>query len=383
MRGRKVLAIVLLLAALVSVGYVAARDYVEAAAFVVRAANLQGLSRRAAALEADAVADASATIPWRGGTLRARVYTPATLRGRAILVVPGVHAGAVDEPRLIAFAREIAATGHPVVTAELPDLARYEITARTTDMIEDAGDWVAREWRARLPAGEQLPGLAGISFGGGLAVVAASRMAGRAAWVLSFGGHGDLPRTLKFLCSGIQADGSHRPPHDYGVVIILLGVADRLVPAEQVDTLRAGIRIFLNASHLDMVDKPKAALQFARAREAADRMPEPARTYMQWVNDRAVDRLGPALLPHAAALGSDAALSPERNAPPAMPVYLLHGADDNVIPAAESARLAEYLRERGAQVTQLATPLITHAEVDRPPGVVEIWRLVRFWAGPL
>jgi hypothetical protein len=31
-------------------------------------------------------------------------------------------------------------------------------------------------------------------------------------------------------------------------------------------------------------------------------------------------------------------------------------------------------------VTQLATPLITHAEVDRSAAARAIWNLVRFWA---
>ena len=201
--------------------------------------------------------------------------------------------------------------------------------------------------------------------------------------MLSFGGHGDLPRTLRYLCTGVLPDGQVRPPHDYGVVIILLGVADRVVPAEQVEPLRQGILAFLNASHLDMVDKPRAALEFERARKLAETLPEPARTFMTWVNKRDVAHLGPALLPHVAAIGGDPALSPARNPPPSAPVYLLHGADDNVIPAAESEMLAADLRARGGRVTQLSTPLITHAEVDHPPGVGEIWRLIRFWAGPL
>jgi acetyl esterase/lipase len=361
----------------------AAHDYFEAAAFVVRAAGMQGFARKAAALEAETVSQHDTTIPWRGGVLRGRVYTPNDVSGRAILLVPGVHAAGIDEPRLINFAREIAATGHPVVTAELPDLARYEITPRTTDMIEDAGDWMRKAWSERMPARDRLVGLMGISFGGGLSVVAASRMAGRAGWVLSFGGHGDLPRTLRYLCTGSQPDGGHRPPHDYGVVIILQSVADRVVPPDQVQPLREGIRIFLNASHLDMVDKTKGAAEFARARAYAEGLPEPAKTFMSWVTNRDVAHLGPALLPHVSAMGDDAALSPERNPPPAMPVYLLHGADDNVIPAVESALLAHDLRQRGGSVLQLATPLITHAEVDHPPGLVEIWRLIRFWAGPI
>ena len=107
-----------------------------------------------------------------------------------------------------------------------------------------------------------------------------------------------------------------------------------------------------------------------RARKLSESLPEPARTFMSWVNNRDVAHLGPALLPHAAALGSDAALSPARNPPPSAPVYLLHGADDNVIPAVESELLADDLRARGTTVTQLSTPLITHAEVDHPPAVL-------------
>ena len=369
--------------ALLLVGYAGTQDYFEAAAFVVRAAGMTGVARSAAALEADAVSEAAVTISWRDGELRGRTYTPSSLSGRPILLVPGVHAAGIDEPRLINFAREIAATGHPVLTAELTDLARYQITPRTTDMIEDSADWATQYWARVMPARDRAAAIMGISFGGGLSVVAASRMGGRVGWVLSFGGHGDLPRTLRYLCTGILADGRVRPPHDYGVVIILLGVADRVVPAEQVEPLRQGILAFLNASHLDMVDKPRAALEFERAKKLAETLPEPARTFMAWVNTRDVAHLGPALLPHVAAMGDDPALSPVRNPAPSAPVYLLHGADDNVIPAAESEMLAADLRARGGRVTQLSTPLITHAEVDHPPEVGEIWRLIRFWAGPL
>lgn len=369
--------------ALMLVGYAGTQDYFEAAAFVVRAAGMTGVARSAAALEAEAVSEASVTVAWRDGELRGRAYTPSSLSGRPIVLVPGVHAAGIDEPRLINFARELAATGHPVTTAELPDLVRYQISPRTTDMIEDGASWVGAEWRGRLPASQRAVGLMGISFAGGLSVVAASRMSDRAAWVVSIGGHGDLPRTLRYLCTGEQPDGARRPPHDYGVVIILLGVAARMVPPDQVEPLRAAIRSFLQASHLEMVDKTKAATEFERARTLESQLAEPARTFMKWVNERNVGALGPALLPHVSAMGGDASLSPERSAVPKVPVYLLHGADDNVIPAIESAVLAADLRKRGGEVVQLASPLLSHAQVDQFPGVVEIWRLIRFWAGPL
>jgi dienelactone hydrolase len=110
------------------------------------------------------IAEADRTIPWRHGVLRGRVYTPQSGRGRPILLVPGVHAAGLDEPRLVEFAREIAGAGHPVITAQLDDLAQYMITTRTTDMIEDAALSVS----ATADAGAPGPiGIVGISFAAG------------------------------------------------------------------------------------------------------------------------------------------------------------------------------------------------------------------------
>jgi hypothetical protein len=57
--------------------------------------------------------------------------------------------------------------------------------------------------------------------------------------------------------------------------------------------------------------------------------------------------------------------------------------DDNVIPAIESALLARTLRDRGVTVHFLATPLVTHAEVDRSAATSSAWALVRFWSAVL
>src|SRR4029453_2639777 len=99
-------------------GVAGTHDYFEAAAFVVRAAAMKGAARSFADLEPERVAESETTIPWRGGQLRARRYLPADVSGRPILLVPGVHAAGIAEPRLINFAKKIAATGHPVWTAK-------------------------------------------------------------------------------------------------------------------------------------------------------------------------------------------------------------------------------------------------------------------------
>jgi fermentation-respiration switch protein FrsA (DUF1100 family) len=166
------------------------------------------------------------------------------------------------------------------------------------------------------------------------------------------------------------------------VAVILYALAGRgVVPADQVETLRDGVRTFLFASQLTLVSQAQADATFKKAREMADAMPEPARTYMGYVNDRAVTKLGPVLVPFLNQLGvDDPALSPQRATPPAAPVFLLHGDEDTVIPPAESVLLGETLRTKGAHVRVLLSHLITHAELDRTGDFAEAWRLIAFWA---
>src|SRR5204862_1889922 len=145
----------------------ATRPYQRGAAFVVEAAGFDGTARRLAQWEFEPVtAMGRRPIPWRGGTLSSRAYQPRHELGRGILLVPGVHAAGIDEPRLVGFARDLAGMGHPVLTVELPDLAHYEITVRTTDMIEDAAAWMIR--RPEYAGEDGRVGMMGISFGGGL-----------------------------------------------------------------------------------------------------------------------------------------------------------------------------------------------------------------------
>ena len=356
------------------------RPYFRGAAFVVEAAGLNGWARKLTAWQIQPVEKRDLSVPSRHGSLRAYAYQPANYRGaRGILLVPGVHAAGIDEPRLAGFAEDLAGMGHRVLTVELPDLTHYEITSRTTDMIEDAAAWMLHQPEYQGPDGRI--GMMGISFGGGLALVAAGRsaIASHVAFAMSLGGHGDLPRTLRFLCTGIQADGTVRAPHDYGLAIVLLNVADAIVPPSQVKPLRDAIFSFLEASRLDMVDKQKAAAEFAHAKALEATLEEPAHTYMGYVNARDVARLGPLLLPTLATRGGDPSLSPARSQPPQARVFLLHGTDDNVVPAIESTLLAQHLRERGVSVELLETPLITHAEVDRSSTAGDIWRLIHFW----
>ena len=355
------------LALLVAASYLAL-PYLDALGFIIRAADLPGTPATIARWRAQSYTrDADFTVPTRAGAIPARYYHPAGAVRRTLLLIPGVHRDGINESRLVGLAEDFAATGYGVVTVAAPDLQRYKITPEVTDVIEDAVKWTSEQPQYRT---DGTIGIVGISFSGGLSIVASGRdsIKDRVAFVMSFGGHGDLARSMHYLTSGqvlgdldkakqssAVAGAAHvsvHPPHDYGLAVVLLNLADRVVPADQVAALSKGITL-----------------------------PEPSRTFMQYVNDRAVDKLGPILLPVADALANHPAmptLSPERATPPKAPIFLLHGVDDNVIPSVETVLLAEHLKGK-ADVHGLLSGLITHAEVNRTATSTEVWRLASFW----
>jgi dienelactone hydrolase len=386
MRSRR-LVIALIAVLVLVVGAYAATPYARALSLIVRAANMGGSVEAFANERARAITiDPEHAIPTRHGDARARLYRPDGRFTRTVLLVPGIHAMGIDEPRLTALAKDLAGSGVAVMTMALPDLQQYEITPRSTDQIEDAVASIAQ--RTELAPDGRI-GLIGISFAGGMSIVAAGRASirDRLAFVLSFGGHADLSRVTHYLCTGEApaADGLEvHAPHDYGVAVVLYGAAPRLVPPEQVAALREGIRTFLWGSQLTLVDRRQADETFAKSREIAKMLPPPSSTYLAWVNDRNVRALGPVLVPHIAALSSSEAISPERApSPPTARVYLLHGADDSVIPSVESVLLGQHLERQGARVRVQLSRLITHAEVDQSAAASETWKLVSFWADVL
>ncbi len=368
-------------------------SYARGLSLVVRAAHLDGWLKTAADAQARRwTAGPATTIPTRHGAIPARLYLPEGRIRRAAVLTPGVHAMGIDEPRLRGLAGELAASGVAILTIALPDLVRYRFTVESVDQIEDAASWLAAQSEM---APDGTVGLMGISFAGGLSVVAAGRPSVRdkIAYVFSFGGHGDLLRVLRYLCTGLEplapdaspgAAPHFRAPHDYGVAVILLGIADRMVPPDQVDALRGGIETFLTASQLTLVDMKRATATFEQSQAIATTLPEPSAHLMRYVNERNTKALGAELLPVLDRIDVyPPALSAEQSRAPEAPVYLLHGTGDTVIPAVETLLLAQSLRARGTPVHPLLSGLITHAEVDKGAAAAETWALVRFWAGLL
>src|SRR4051812_36049205 len=243
MRGKMKAALRMVAVVVIAVvAVMAALPLLNSAALILRAAGTPGPLGRMARWQARAVIDSIERIPTRDGSLRARVFKPSRPVRRAVLLVSGVHPDGIDEPRLVSLARDLAGTGVNVVTPEIRELMEYRLTAQVTNAIEDTVLWTAASGDL---AGNAGVGLIGVSFSGGLSVVAAGRTSvrDRIAYVLSFGGHGNLPRVLRYLCTGVEPalanrPAGRRPPHDYAVSVVLHQAADLAVPPDQVDLLR-------------------------------------------------------------------------------------------------------------------------------------------------
>src|SRR5438093_910411 len=144
---------------------VLARPFFLGLSFVVRAADLQGVARHAADLDAQSWTAKEMTVATARGSLHGRLYEPTRAINRAVVLTSGLHPAGIDEPRLAGLARQLAASGLGVFTPEIPELSHFDITPAITDRIEDSALWLASHTGAHR--GGQV-GLLGISFSGGL-----------------------------------------------------------------------------------------------------------------------------------------------------------------------------------------------------------------------
>ncbi|MDI1479559.1 hypothetical protein [Polyangium sp. y55x31] len=304
------------------------------------------------------------------GPVRARVYTPVGVTNApGVVIVHGVHRLAIDEPRLMRFARAIAASGVVVLTPEVKEIADYRIDPASIDTLGAA----AHSLRHRL--GGRPVGLMGMSFAGGLALRAASdgAFADDIGFVVAIGAHHDMRRVLEFFKKNETSwpDGHKEAlaAHPYGALVLLYSHVEALVPPADVAAARDAIRLWL----WDDRDASKAKLAELGAE---------ARTKVEALLEGKADV--PALIdeitkhPEQALLVSPAGHLDALHAP----VFLLHGATDSVIPASETEWLAHDVPPALLRAS-LVTPAVEHVELRGEPTLAQQWELVRFMAGVL
>jgi dienelactone hydrolase len=309
------------------------------------------------------------TIEGERGPIRARLYFRADrARGAGIVVAHGVHHRGIDEARLVPFARALAESGLVVLTPELAELADYRITPASVSVIRSSVAYLASD-HAHVE-GERV-GLLGFSFAGGLALVAAEapETARRLSFVTSVGGHHDLRRVLRFLIHDeieTPAGIVHSAANEYGLVVLIYGNLEHFVPAVDLSAMRAGFKAWLQE------DRPHArAFASLRTTSEADEL-------WQLLETQRLPTLAPrldALLERQQEeLASLSAAGHLRSL--GLPVYLLHGSHDTVIPPSETDSAGLELSATDHEA--LVSPLLEHVEVNHDASYADKLALVSF-----
>jgi pimeloyl-ACP methyl ester carboxylesterase len=261
---------------------------------------------------------------------RALLYAPRGLaRGPGMVLAHGIHADGIHDKRMVGLARALASTGLFVLTPELVELAQYRVTHAGAETIAEAARALARRLsRAQV-------GVFGISFGGGLALRAAceAELSDAIQLVIGLGAHHDAERVTRFILGepavGPGGERAALTPHPYGALVLF----QSLFGEKHRGKLREDERARL------------AAALAGRAQE--------------------LRRASPSGCPAA----------------PRVPLHLIHGRSDAIVPFTESLWNA---RQFGAatRVEVLISSVIAHAEYA-PPGLRERLELVAFMAGLL
>ncbi len=316
-----------------------------------------------------AIVETTATLATSTGTVAARLYTPVGSRTKTpgMVVVHGVHHLGINEPRLMAFSRALAQSGIQVFTPEIPDIADYQISHRSVDIIGSAAEQFSRQVGSPV-------GVLGLSFAGGESLLAAAdpHYANSISFVMSIGAHEDMHRVAEFFVSGqiARPDGTtvKLKPHEYGPLVLMYSHLNEFFPPADIPIAKETLRLLLWEDVAD--SKSEAAKLSAVSQQGVAHLYDHDSSVYNGDIQKAINR-------HTAEM---AAVSPHEQLQSLhKPVLLLHGATDDVIPATEMLWLAKdvpdpYLRDA------LITPLLSHVDIAKEPPLREKLGLVHMMA---
>jgi dienelactone hydrolase len=346
--------------------YPTAQSYLQAASLLTRIGDPDAKGW-IASYGVHAIETRNETFEFKGRSIPARTYAPLGVGpAPGIVVVHGMHELGINEPRLVNFARALAASGFVVMTPQVGTIAEYRVEPQSADLIGSAAQSFAHE--LEVPK----VGVLAISFSGGLALLAATdpQYSGSIAWIASIGGYYDLAHVLQFFATGdaVRPDGTveHLAPHEYGLLIVVCDHPGDFFPPEDVDKAREAIKLVLSD-------------QGSKSEAATAQMTSAGQELMQRIYHKQLDSFHQALLSE---LEKDreqlAAASPAgRLAFIHTPVFLLHGADDNVIPPTELLWLKEHVPQQYL-ADALISSAITHVEVGHKANLREQLALVHW-----
>jgi dienelactone hydrolase len=303
------------------------------------------------------------------GVVRGRLYLPeGHPDAPGLVVLHGVHHLGIEEPRLVSFARAMASCGVRVLTPQLPGIADYHVDRGSVQVIGESARWFAGQ------AGGPV-GVLGLSFSGGLALVAAGDPVYRPdfKFVFAVGAQDAMDHVATYYLTGreVRPDGTTErlTPHEYGALVLEYEHLEDFVPAEDEAAIRPVLQehLYEDKSAEELAEAKLNPRQKAEAAVLMDSNSATTRAKLAAANVKHIEEMK-GLSPHGMLRTMTT------------PVYLLHGQADNIIPAAETLWMASELPSTTLQEV-LVSPVLSHLDLDgAKPDVWDQWRLVHFFA---
>jgi pimeloyl-ACP methyl ester carboxylesterase len=310
------------------------------------------------------------TMATANGPVRGELYMPVGIsHPQGMVVVHGMHRLGIEEPRLMSFARATSEAGLAVFTPQLSALADYHVDQGSVTTICEAPEWLQQ----RIGSGPVI--MTTLSFSGGLALLAA-RDPGCASHIRSlvlFGAYDDLTRVSRYLVTGqAQYPDGHTlalPAHPYGPQVFVYAHLADFFPHEDLPAAHEASRYWL-------WEQPQ------NAKPLLEKLSPTARATMEDLFADRITTLRPKMLEVIGKQEAEiATLSPHgQMADLRVPVFILHGSTDNVIPAAESLWLAGEVPSKELRAV-LITPTFSHVDPQQKVTWLDEMRLVHFVGG--
>jgi pimeloyl-ACP methyl ester carboxylesterase len=301
--------------------------------------------------------------------VRGRLYVPERHpNAPGLVVLHGVHHLGIDEPRLVSFASAMASCGVRVLTPELPGIKDYHVDRSSVQVIGESTQWFAGQTGGPV-------GVLGLSFSGGLALVAAGDplYGPDFKFVFAVGSQDAMDHVAAYYLTGQEArpDGTTErlAPHEYGALVLEYEHLEDFVPKKDQAAIRPVLRehLYEDKGAEKLAEAKLNPQQRAEAAVLMDSNSALTRAKLAAANIRHVEEME-GLSPH------------EMLRTMTTPVYLLHGQADNIIPAAETLWMASELPKNALQEV-LVSPVLSHLDLDgAKPNVLDQWRLVHFFA---
>ncbi len=266
---------------------------------------------------------------------------------KTILLIHGMSILGIEDPRLIELSQNLCCSGFLVVTPEFEELKQLKIEYSTIDNIIDV--LKSLKFKSNIIGADNL-GLFLISFTGGLGLISASNkeVAKFIKVILVIGGYSDFSSTVSYVLEDKNSD-------EYGRLIFLYNFIDLVI--DKSENLKSILYEAAVDNAIKRYGKDSVANKLIQNLDKRDR-----EIYQNiWNQSDYSVKLGREIFESLSHLAQK--MSPiEYVERMDVPISLLHGRDDRVIPETETIKLSEKMKKMKKEYVMEITGLLSHGD---------------------